>query len=166
MLSIGVGIGLDQSVIRQFGTIGIHCVVIALCAISGSVLFTVLCEKTVLPLDHLDKQLSEKNLTLSSAAGQEETEKKKHQSSRLDHALQHPCRSFFAGIFFRSYLNSDIMDTIFTISLIVLYVCVGISQGANREVFRFVKRLGFRIIWLSAAILLGSILGGIIAGIL
>ncbi len=58
------------------------------------------------------------------------------------------------------------MDTIFTISLIVLYVCVGISQGANREVFRFVKRLGFRIIWLSAAILLGSILGGIIAGIL
>ena len=165
MLSIGVGIGLDQSVIRQFGTIGIHCVVIALCAIGGSVLFTVLCEKTVLPLDHLDKQLSEKNLTLSSAAGQEETEKK--STSHLVWIM--PCSilaGLFAGIFFRSYLNSDIMDTIFTISLIVSYVCVGISQGANREVFRFVKRLGFRIIWLSAAILMGSILGGIIAGIL
>lgn len=165
MLSIGVGIGLDQSVIKQFSTIGIHCVVIALCAIGGSVLFTVLCERTVLPLDHLDKQLDKKNLSLGNTAGQQDDGEK--NTSHLVWIM--PCSilaGLFIGIFSRSHLNSDIMDAVFTVSLIILYVCVGIAQGANREVFRFLKRLGFRIIWLSAAILLGSILGGIIAGIL
>ena len=54
MISIGIGIGADESIIKQFGSIGMNCVIISLCAILFSVIFTVICEKTVLPLKDLD----------------------------------------------------------------------------------------------------------------
>lgn len=43
---------------------------------------------------------------------------------------------------------------------------MGISQGANKEVYRFICLLGLKILFLPAAILVGSILGGYIAGVL
>lgn len=32
-------------------------------------------------------------------------------------------------------ITPSVIDSSFTVSLTVLYVCVGISQGANKEVF-------------------------------
>lgn len=43
---------------------------------------------------------------------------------------------------------------------------MGISQGANKEVYRFICLLGLKILFLPAAILVRSILGGCIAGVL
>lgn len=68
------------------------------------------------------------------------------------------------GVFFRTYWSQVFVDKVFTAALVILYICVGVSQGLNREVFQFIRLLGFKVIWLSAAILLGSVTGGVFAG--
>ncbi|MFA6782846.1 MAG: lysine exporter LysO family protein, partial [Sedimentibacter sp.] len=71
-----------------------------------------------------------------------------------------------AGVLLRSIITSWVTDLFFTIALIVLYICVGISQGANKEVFVYLRLIGFRIILIPAAILFGSLIGGIVSGII
>ena len=71
-----------------------------------------------------------------------------------------------AGVFLRSIISSSVIDFFFTIALIALYISVGISQGANREVFVYLKIIGFKIILLPIGILIGSLVGGIVSGIL
>lgn len=47
------------------------------------------------------------------------------------------------------------------------FVCMrGDLAGANKEVYRFICLLGLKILFLPAAILVGSILDGYIAGVL
>lgn len=69
------------------------------------------------------------------------------------------------GVLTRAWLNSALVDQLFSLFLIVLYICVGISQGANRDAFKYVKALGLKILWLPLAILIGSLLGGLVSGI-
>jgi uncharacterized membrane protein YbjE (DUF340 family) len=47
----------------------------------------------------------------------------------------------------------------------VLYVSVGVSLGSNRKVFRYLKVLGFKVLYLSAAIFIGSAAGGLLSGL-
>ena len=70
------------------------------------------------------------------------------------------------GLMFSASLSSDVIDTIFNWSLIVLLVCVGYSQGANREIFTYLRRLGLRFLLLPLAITAGSIIGGFVAGLI
>ena len=60
MLSIGLGIGIDNSIMENFLKIGFNCIIISLSAIIFSVIFTIICEKTVLPLKQLDEELRKK----------------------------------------------------------------------------------------------------------
>lgn len=53
MLTIGMNIGINDSVMLNWGTIGINCAVIAISAIAFSVALVLLVEKTILPLDIL-----------------------------------------------------------------------------------------------------------------
>lgn len=62
MLSIGLGIGIDNSIMENFLKIGFNCIIISLSAIIFSVIFTIICEKTVLPLKQLDEELEKKIL--------------------------------------------------------------------------------------------------------
>ena len=83
----------------------------------------------------------------------------------MDHALQH-CFRCTIGLLFSSgsgERSSRISSHGF---LIVLYISVGVSLGSNRKVFRYIKILGFKVIYLSAAILTGSIAGGFLSGVL
>ena len=165
MFAIGLGIGIDKETLSRFPSIGFHCIVIALSAIGFSILFTVLCEKTVLPLKAIDKELNEKQLSLSSTT--EKTEGEEKQISHLVWIM--PCgiiAGLLVGITIPMPSGETFIDMVFAASLIILYICVGISQGKNREVFQFVRILGFRVMWLSAAILLGSVAGGIFAGLI
>lgn len=66
--------------------------------------------------------------------------------------------------FFMPYSLTFILDYLLIGSLIILYTSVGISLGSNRKVFKYIKVLGFRVIYISIAIFLGSITGGFIAG--
>jgi uncharacterized membrane protein YbjE (DUF340 family) len=69
-----------------------------------------------------------------------------------------------AGVFLRNVISVSSIDSFFTAALIVLYICVGISQGANKEVFFYLKLIGFKVVFISIAVLAGSIIGGIVSG--
>lgn len=193
MLSIGLGIGLDQGIISNLGRIGFNCAVIALCAIGFSVLFTYLCEKTVLPLKVIDDELKARNLDLytteiknevqsekSAEGASGSSSEKSENAAKIEGAKAEKKEDgtnlvwimpgslvlgLVGGIFSRSILTGAVVDKVFIVFLIILYICVGISQGANKEVFLYVRVLGLKILWLPGAILCGSIVGGIIAGL-
>lgn len=168
MISIGLGIGLDGSIMNNFFKIGFNCIVISLSAILFSVFFTVICEKTILPLEKIDNDLKKNHITLYSS-----------QENNINNLNQEKNDSWLVwimpisvtsgiilGIILKNIVNPALINTSFTVFLTILYLCVGISQGTNKEVFSFIKLLGFKTIWLSVAIILGSIIGGGVAGII
>ncbi len=162
MFSMELGIGIDQTIFDELFKIGFQCLVISCCAISCSVALTIVCEKTVLPLKKVDEELSKKNVELSQGAAQD------GKPDTLLVWLMPACiiAGLLAGAAFRISVAYAFVDKSITVFLIVLYVCVGISQGANKEVYRFIRLLGMKILFLPAAILVGSILGGYVAGML
>lgn len=165
MLTIGSHIGINDSVMRNLPVIGVNCVVIALSAISFSVLFTVLTEKTVLPLEALRERLFSENLNLNQEVSIEEEEKKK--TSPLIWIMPVSIAAGVAlGFLFLPNSSKNILGYLLTSSLVVLYVSVGISLGSNRRVFRYIKTLGFKILYLSIAIFAGSVAGGFLSGLI
>lgn len=74
MAVIGLNIGLSDTVMKNLGSIGVKCLLISFAAIWCSVGLTVLCEKTVMPLEKIRLQLlAEKNSedVLEEAASEE-----------------------------------------------------------------------------------------------
>ena len=53
MLVIGLNIGTSDKVMGNLGMIGFNCLIISLSAIAVSVLFALIAEKTVMPLEEL-----------------------------------------------------------------------------------------------------------------
>lgn len=166
MLSIGIGIGADKSIIKQFGFIGFNCVVIAILAIAFSVLFTVVCEKTVLPLKAIDEAFAEMNYGINQSENNDGIIEKKRASHFVWIMPGSVVVGLMIGVIFRQFMELKVMNALFTVALIILYVCVGVSQGSNRDVFKYIKMLGFKVIWLSIAILFGSLTGGFVASII
>ena len=78
--------------------------------------------------------------------------------------------SIVAGVLFGYFLLPDflipLLGYLLTGSLVVLYVSVGVSLGSNRKVFRYLRILGFKVIFLSVAIFAGSVAGGLISGLI
>lgn len=163
MLTIGMNIGINDSVMSSLAVIGFNCAVIALLAIAGSVVCVVIVEKTVLPLEKIRVELQKEKMLLTT----EHQEQEKNKISPL--VLIMPL-SIIAGVlvgyFFLPEKQQEALDKMLIASLIVLYTGVGISLGSNRKVFQYVKQLGIKILWISVGILAGSLIGGMLAGIL
>ena len=168
MLVIGLGIGLDKSIVDNFLRIGFNCVVIATAVIIFSVLLTFIVEKTILPLDKIDYDLIKENTQLNANADNELLkDKEKNKGSNLVWIMPVSIIiGLIAGMLLRSIIIPSVTDFFFTAALIVLYICVGVSQGANKEIFVYLKLIGFKIVFIPAAILFGSLIGGIVSGIL
>lgn len=164
MLTIGLQIGSDSAVMSKLPSIGIQCVIISLSAIFFSVLFTVLTEKTLLPLEELRERLFSENINLNREVDIEEEEKK--ESSPLIWIMP---VSIIAGVLAGRWLLPDrftpALGYLLTASLVVLYISVGVSLGSNRKVFRYLKVLGFKVVYLSIAIFAGSFTGGLVSGL-
>ncbi|MFV0516924.1 MAG: lysine exporter LysO family protein [Aminipila sp.] len=164
MVTIGMNIGINESVMSNLATIGVNCVVISLLAISFSVLFVFLVEKTILPLSALQEKLYSENLDVSNEVDIKEEEGKK--TSPLVWIMP---ASIVAGVLTGVLLLKEsiapYLDYSLYGSLVLLYTGVGISLGNNRKVFGYIKILGFKIIYISIAIFLGSLTGGFIAGL-
>lgn len=62
--------------------------------------------------------------------------------------------------------TASFLGYFFTGSLVLLYICTGITIAVNRNIFKCLKALGFRVVFLSCAILAGSLIGGIVSGLL
>lgn len=169
MLVIGLGIGLDKSIVDNIIRIGLNCAVIAIAAIVFSVLLTFIVEKTVIHLDKIDYDLIEENIQLDVNDKDSELFKGEEYKKGSNLVWIMPVSiiiGLIAGVLLRSIITPSVTDFFFTIALIVLYICVGISQGANKEVFIYLKLIGFKIILIPAAIVFGSLIGGIFSGII
>lgn len=160
MLTIGLGIGLDQNVLSKLPTIGLNCLFIAIMAIGGSVALTVLLEKTILPLKEVEESLKKQELSLDSPA-EGGGDKVFIWVVPISIIL-----GLVIGTLFRSSIPAGLADKTLTVSLILLYGCVGVTQGANKEIYLFIKKLGFRVVLISVAIFFGSLAGGFIAGLI
>ena len=165
MLTIGMNIGINDSVMSNLDSIGLNCLVISLCAIAFSILFTVITEKTVLPLEKLREKLLSENININS-----EIEISQEEESKNSLLIWIMPVSIVIGVilgyFVMPYILTSILDYLLVGSLIILYVSVGISLGSSRKVFKYIRILGFRVIYISIAILGGSLVGGFVAGTL
>lgn len=165
MLTIGFHIGINDTVMSNLPSIGFHCIIISFSAIFFSVAFTVFTEKTVLPLEELQARLFSENINLSEEVDIGEEEKKK--ASPLIWIMP---ISIVSGVLFGFFLLpvsfKPALGYLLTGSLVVLYISVGISLGSNRKVFKYLKVLGFKVIYLSFAIFAGSVAGGFVSGLL
>jgi len=165
MLTIGMNIGINDSVMNNLGQIGLNCAVISLMAIGFSVIFVLILEKTILPLERIKDKLNRESVDLTIEV--DINKDKEEKTSPLVYII--PASIVLGVIVGVTLLNEDfekVLDYTLLVSLIALYTGVGISLGANKKVFRYVKILGFKVIFISVAIILGSMLGGIIAGLL
>lgn len=165
MLTIGANIGVNDSVMSNLGAIGINCAAISISAIFFSVIATVLVEKTILPLEELSRRLYADKLSINNEVNITEEENKK--TSPLIWIMP---ISIMTGVIFGYFIIPQDMIFVLSyslrVSLIVLYIGVGMSLGANRKVFSYIKLLGWKIVFLSIAIFAGSIIGGFVAGTL
>ncbi len=165
MLTIGLNIGINDSVMLNLHSIGFNCLIIALCAIFFSVLFTVIVEKTLLPLEKLRDRICAENISVSDEINISDEEVK--SGSPLIWIMP---ASIVSGVIIGYFLFPDnllyVLDYLLIGSLIILYMSVGLSLGSNINVFRYIKILGFRVVYISIAILLGSITGGVVSGII
>lgn len=165
MLTIGLNIGINDSVMLNLHSIGFNCLIISLCAIFFSVLFTVIVEKTLLPLEKLKYIICAENVSINDEINISDEEGK--SGSMLVWIMP---ASIVSGVIIGYFLFPDdliyVLDYFLTGSLIILYMSVGLSLGCNINVFRYIKILGFRVVYISIAILIGSITGGAISGII
>ena len=174
MAVIGLNIGTSPQVMGNLGAIGLNCLIISLSAIIGSVILVRLAEATVMPLEKIRLQLAEENIcrteenaqSVEITQPQESHQNKSHFSPLI--ILMPACIAggIIAGYFLLKDMDHNILDTLLTISLILLYTGVGVSLGENKEVFQYIKRLGARVLFMPAAIFAGCICGGLISGLL
>lgn len=165
MLTIGINIGINDSVMLNLNSIGLNCLAISLSAITFSILFMVIIEKTVLPLEKLMDKLSSENININSEIDISHEEKRKNSPLIWIMPVNIVIGVIF-GYFLMGYIRTFILDYMLIGSLIILYVSVGINLGSNRKVLKYIKILGFRVIYISIAVLGGSLVGGFIAGTL
>lgn len=160
MLVIGLNIGTSSQVMTNLGRIGLNCVLISLFSISGSVIMTVIAEHTVMPLEKIRLRLAE----------EEGLKAPEQQSSGISPLVIIMPLSIAAGIISGYVLFSDLphqlLDTTLTIALIFLYTGVGVSIGSNKEVFSYIKKLGFRIVFMPLCVFTGCLLGGFAGGLI
>ena len=158
MLVIGLNIGTSPQVMGHLGRIGFNCAMLSLSAILASAFLVALCEKTVLPLEETRKQFA-------SDGPLEDTQQESHFSPLIIIMPTSIIVGILAGYFMFPDISHSMLDWILTISLVLLYIGVGVSLGENKHVFQYIKMLGLRLLILPIAIFLGSILGGLIIGI-
>lgn len=164
MLTIGAKIGINDSVISNLPFIGIHCIILSLSAIFFSVLFTVAAEKTILPLNQLKSMIAIENINVNQEVPMKNEENEK--TSPLIWIMPGSILTGTAvGFFLLPSSSKAVLDSLLMLSLIVLYTSVGISLGSNRRVFRYVRVLGYKVVYLSLAIFIGSSAGGYLAGL-
>ncbi|MTI59959.1 MAG: lysine exporter LysO family protein [Firmicutes bacterium] len=165
VITIGIKVGINDSVMLNLDSIGLNCFLISLCAIAFSILFTVIVEKTLLPLEELREKILLKDIQKNSEIDILQ-EKEKRKSPLVWVMPLSIVIGVIFGYFVIPYKLSFILDYLLMGSLVILYLSVGISFGSNSKVFKYIKIIGFRVIYLSVAIFSGSLVSGLTVGVL
>lgn len=69
------------------------------------------------------------------------------------------------GYFFLTPEVGQYTDIIIDIGLMLLLFFVGMDIGKHKDVFERIKKMGFKILLVPISIIIGSVLGGIVAGL-
>lgn len=164
MITIGGNVGTNEEVIAEIGTVGFNCLATCLCAIVGSVLFCLLIEKTILPLEKYSQ------MQLDDSEGSARLSVDSDEKKGIDPILILIPVSVLAGAFgcyfFMPKTKVFLLDYALWTSLVILYTSVGIGMGQNKSVFRYIKMVGFKIIYLVLGVWVGSMAGGAVAALL
>lgn len=162
MLTVGMGLGARKEILSGLGSIGLNCLIVSLCAIAGSIICTLVVEKTLLPLDEISKKANLQN----NGGGGMEAPGASGSVSPLIWIMPLCIAIGVAAGYFVNIGNIDtLQDYLLSGALMLLYICAGITMGANRSVFTYLKTLGFKVLFISGAVLTGSIVGGTISGL-
>lgn len=177
MTVIGLNIGLSETVMKNLGRIGIKCLLISLAAIACSVALTVLCERTVMPLEKIRLTLlreKQEAARQNRDAGRGALPRAENAGSKQEDGSFSPLLILMPifillGILI-GYLalpkgDAAWLDTLLTVSLFFLYTGAGIILGTNKEVFTYIKKLGLRMLFLPLSIFAGCLLGGFLMGV-
>lgn len=164
MITIGGNVGTNDEVIAEIATVGIYCLATCLCAIIGSVCICLVIEKTILPLDKYSQ------MQLDDDAESTMHETNTSDKKQIDPILPLIPISVLAGAFgcyfFMPKTKVFLLDYALWTSLVILYTSVGIGMGQNKSVFRYIKMVGFKIIYLVIGVWAGSMAGGAVAALL
>lgn len=168
MAVIGINIGVSEDVMNNLGSIGLNCLIISFTAIWCSVLLTVLCEKTVMPLEKIRLQVAaEAKGALQGAFPADISDESKSAISPLVVIMPgFIAAGILTGWLVLSDRNTEWIDTVLTIALIFLYTSAGVSLASSKSVFGYIRRLGLRVLWMPAATFAGCLLGGFISGLI
>lgn len=157
MTIIGMNIGINEEIISKFGKIGLNCAVISIFGIGLSIILTVMLEKTILPLEKIKNKINLEN--------KKEIEQDENEKSLLTIVIPVSVISgLIIGIFLMNKTYEIFLNYSLVISLIMLYIGVGIFLGSNLKVLKYVKEIGIKILLIPLVIVIGSVLGGAIAG--
>ena len=162
MVVIGLNVGTSEEVMGNLDHIGLNCFLISLTAVACSVAVTVLFEKTIMPLEKIRLQLqTERELSPEETDAGEE---KKGVSPLVIIMPACIAAGILAGYFFLREIDDGLLDSLLTGSLIFLYTGVGVSLASNKSVFTYIHRLGLRVLFMPAAVFIGCLGGGFLAG--
>ncbi len=165
MFIIGVNIGINNDIIKNITKIGINSLIITLISISFSVIFVFISEKFLIPLEEVKiKLLNDKKNNKIQNIDTIENKKDEKLSFLIFLMPVFILIGIISGYYLVDFFNENIVSIILKISLIFLYGGVGVSLSSNKSVFIYVKKLGFRIIYIPVFIFFGCIVGGIISG--
>jgi uncharacterized membrane protein YbjE (DUF340 family) len=178
MTVIGLSIGINDTVIRNLGTIGRQSMLLALSAIAFSVLFVVFMEKTCLPLADIRKRVEEEAIPGDNPWREDWEKTDGSTSSGSDKRILYligicVVLGLVLGVLLTAMFPHGLQEYLVTftvillyLSLVLLYTGVGFTIGGNKRVLLYMKVLGFRVVLLSLGILLGSVSSGLIWGYL
>ena len=178
MAVIGLSIGINDTVIRSLGTIGLHSMLLALSAIAFSVLFVVFMEKTCLPLADIQKRVEDVAIAGEKPWREDWEKGDGSPSSDSDKRILYLIGicvivGLVLGVLLTAMFPHGLQEYLVTLSVILLYLSlillytgVGFTIGGNKRVLLYMKVLGFRVVLLSLGILLGSVSSGLIWGYL
>lgn len=160
MLVIGLNIGTSEQVMNNLGRIGINAVLISLTAVIVSVIFVLILEKTIVPLD----------VKKFDVAGNKAISVDTESGGGLSPLLIIMPGCIALGVVIARFVFTNISDEFIgkalDISLVLLYVSVGVMLATNKSVFGYVKQVGFRILLIPVAVFAGCFIGGCISGLL
>lgn len=153
MFTIGLNIGLNQVILNNIGTIGINCLIISVLAVFFSAIITFFIENRYLNLNEFSN--NEKKFKAI-----------KSNSNLFSEFLLIPIFIIFGLVFGIFMLKKGIhipVDLLLLVSLIILYTGIGISLSKNRDIFGYIKKIGWKVILISCATIIGSLLAGCVS---
>lgn len=153
MFTIGLNIGLNQVILNNIAAIGVNCLVISILAILFSAIVTSFIENRYLNLNKFSNN-------------EKEFKARESNSNLFSEFLLIPIFIIIGlafGIFMLKKSINIPVDSLLLVSLIILYTGIGISLSKNRDIFGYIKKIGWKVMLIPFGTIIGSLFAGIVS---